>query len=216
MRVLSVCLSMLAMMKVCGAEPAPVPVAVVAAPPTFTMTAQHGGTVVQADDHWVEVVPRQDGTVEAYVVGPAGAPPPPTATVVTARVPASDRRPHDVTLAWSPEQGRYEGRLVGVRPAPGPVEVVVIVEGRPRRAIAPHVVVLAAPPPAVVVDARPRRGRDRTIVVTEPAHPGVVVVGHDPRPGVVVVGGGRHDRGRHLGHYGGGGHGGRGRGHGRH
>lgn len=174
--------------------------------PTFALTASHGGSVLFADNGWVEVVPKSDGAIEAYVVDVAGAPlPAPMTATVSVKVHGDDGATHDVVLPWNPISARFEGRLVEARPAPGPVEVAVMLPGRPQwRASAPAVVVVAAPlppvaaPSVVVVESpRPRAVIEapQPTVVVEAPRPTVVI--EAPRPTVVVEG--RH-RGRHDHH----------------
>lgn len=197
MKTLLVALALAALVRACGGEPDPVaPVA--AAPPApaaaFAVNAIHGGSVILVEDQYVEVVPKSDGVIEAYVLTP---PPAPGAVVVAQPAPSNvsvkiqgdDGAEHDVALTWSPATARFEGRLVEARPAPGPIEVTVIAPGRPpRRARAPQVIVVAAPPPAVVVEHRAPVvvAPAPPVVVVEPPRPAVVVV-EPPRPGVVVV-----------------------------
>ncbi len=193
----------------------PVPVAAGSAPTVVAAGAPHGGTVVTAGDHQVEVVPQNDGTVHAFMVGEA---PAPEGTRMTVRVMGDDGQQHPVVLVWDPGQARYVGRMRRARPAPGPVDVDLQVRGRRHRGHAPQVVVIAPSRPAVHVVAP-----SRPAVVVHDPRPTVVV--HDPRPTVVVhhpapavvvaptpvVVVGRHDNGLHRGHYkwrGGHGHGG--------
>lgn len=176
-----VTLALASLLRVCGSEPeAPPPVG--AAPPApaasaLAMNAMHGGSVILVEDQWVEVVPKADGAIEAYLLGPSASPAVAASTNLAVKVSGDDGREHDVVMAWSPATSRYEGRLVEARPAPGPVEVTVIAPGRPpRRARAPRVVVVTAPPPSPTIVVQPR-----------PVAPGVVVVAPAPAPGVVVV-----------------------------
>lgn len=222
MKTIPAALAIALLARACGGEPDPAPPSAAAPPPpaatALAMNAMHGGSVLLVEDQYVEVVPKTDGTIEAYVLGPSA----PSAVVtapsnMTVKITGDDGAQHDVPLVWSPTSSRFEGRLVEARPAPGPVEVVVIAPGRPpRRARAPQVIVVAAPPPAVVVAAPPppavvvapprptvvvAQPAPPTVVVAPPAPPGVVVV--PPAPGVVVVERDDHhhrDRGRHRGH----------------
>lgn len=221
MRTTLVAFAMVSLVRTCGIGPEeapPVSAPTAAAPPatTFALNATHGGSIIQVEDQWVEVVPKSDGSVEAYVVESNGAPvAAPASTTLTVKVTGDDGGQHDVVLPWNGTSGRFEGRLEGARPVPGPIEVTVVAPGRPpRRARSPIVVVAPAPPTAVVVEpARPavvvQPAAPPAVVVQPPTPPGVVVVAPEPprpsvvveppRPGVVVVEG-RHDRGRHRGH----------------
>jgi hypothetical protein len=221
MRTALVAFAMVSLVRACGLGPeegppvaaappaVPPPVAAQGAAPSFAMNAMHGGSVLFVEDQWVEVVPKEDGTIEAYVLDTNGAPPAaPAMTNVAVKVQGDDGAQHDVVLPWNPTTSRFEGRLVEARPAPGPVEVTVGVAGRPpRRARSPRVVVVPAAPQTVVV----RPSAPPAVVVVPPAPPGVVVVPPaPPRPVIVVepqrgpdvvVVEGRHDRGRHRGHH---------------
>lgn len=192
MRVLLMASISVAMLKICGAGDAPA-----AAPPTaeapsgsFAMRAEHGGTVIRAEDHWVELVPKSDGTLEAYVADAAGEPVPVAGTVVNVQVRGTDQRPHAVSLRWNPDAYRFEGRLEGTTIAEGPTEVIVVVAGRPRRATAPRLVIVEVPAPErAEVLVAPREPRRSTVIVEHPApRPGVVVVAPPPpRPSIVFV-----------------------------
>lgn len=186
-----------AMLKLCGSEVETVPVAVEpsAAAPTgaFTMAAEHGGTVLLAEDHWVEVVPKSDGSVEAYVSDTHGEPVPVVGTVVSVRIHGADGEQHAVPLGWNADTYRFEGRLEGTSVAEGPTEVIVIVGGHPRRATAPRLVVVQLPAlerPSVVVTRGGRR-IERTVVAPAPPppRPGMIVVAPPPpaHAGVVIV-----------------------------
>jgi hypothetical protein len=156
--------------------------------PAVAIAAEHGGTVLRAEDHWVEVVPRSDGTIEAYVMDARGEPVPVAGTVATARVQGSDGRPRSVSLRWNADVYRFEGHLEDAAIVDGPIEVVVVVAGRPRRAESPRVVVVAMPdpaPPAVLVTPRERPA---AVVVDRPRPPEVVVIGSAPPPSVVILG----------------------------
>ena len=189
--------------------------------------AAHGGTVVPVGQQAVEVIPREDGTVQAYVVTPE--PPPRAQTQITVRIPGSDGRPHPVVLTWDPRTEAYAGRLRQVQPVAGPIEVVMVVGGERYLGRAPHVVLIAPSAPAVIVEAPPQpevhvveperptvvveapsrptivveRPQPPTIVVERPHAPTIVV--ERPHPTVVVHAPGphvrvRHDNGRHRGH----------------
>jgi hypothetical protein len=156
-RPLALALSLLSLgsLRVCGAETdaAPPTVAagatVTASPPTTipVMAAppgRRGGTVIVAGAHQVEVVPKADGEIVAYVAGPGGSVPAPSQVNLTVTVQGVDAQPHPVVLAWSAEDLRYEGRLVGVAPAPGPAQVTLVVSGAPVVATAPMIVIVPA------------------------------------------------------------------------
>jgi hypothetical protein len=208
MRTTLVAFAMVSLVRACGVGPeeaTPVSVSATAAPPaaTFALDATHGGSVLQVEDQWVEVVPKSDGAIEAYVVESNGAAlATPMTTTLTVKVTGDDGEQHDVVLPWNGASGRFEGRLERARPVPGPIEVVVVAPGRPpRRARSPIVVVAPAPPTAVVTHAAPQ-----PVVVQPPQPPGVVVVApqppqpvvvEPPRPGVVIV---EERRGRRRGH----------------
>jgi hypothetical protein len=203
MKTLMVALALALLARACGGEADPVsPTA--AAPPaaptaTLAVNAVHGGSVILVEDQYIEVVPKSDGAIEAYVLAPAvpTAAPPLTPSNVSVKITGDDAAEHDVALVWSPATARFEGRLVDARPVPGPIEVTLIAPGRPpRRARAPQVIVVtAAPPPASaapVVVVQPHVAPvvvtppAPTVVVTPTARPGVVVVA-PPAPGVIVV-----------------------------
>jgi hypothetical protein len=150
----------------------------------------HGGTVVPVGQQAVEVVPRQDGTLQAYVVTPE--PPPREQTQITVRVPGDDGRPHPVVLTWDPRTESYAGRLRRVQPVAGPVEVIMVVDGQRHAGRAPRVVLLAPSAPSVVVEA-PRAPQPEvhvieperpTVVVEAPSRPTIVV--ERPQPTIVV------------------------------
>ncbi len=187
------------------------------------LAPQHGGTVVLAEDHAVEVVasPRQ---VRAYVVDAQGAPPPVAQTTIVVNVTGDDEELHPVTLTYDADDGYYVAPVAHFRPVPGPMNVVLTVEGRPRVGRVATYVVMPAPSVAVEVE-RPARP-SATVVVERPSatvvveRPRAQIVVEAPRPpsahiviegprrpsGVVVVGGPRgkfKHRGRgglHLGH----------------
>lgn len=243
----------LALLRVCGSDEAPPPaasgpavvavegeVAVAAPAPALSATVtrpRHGGTVVVAEDHAVEVVAQPSGQVYAYVVDAQGHVPPAAEVNLTVNVHGSDGELHPAVLVWNPTELRYVGR-VSVTPAPGEVEVVLVRGGRPRRGrvdtyvivpapAARAEVVVGAPRGEVVVGAprgevvvagpRVRAGVDVRIEAPPPpsldvrigvgAPRGVVVV--ENRPRTVVI----HDHRKHRKHRG---HRGRGHGHDRH
>jgi hypothetical protein len=186
------------------------------------LAPQHGGTVVLAEDHAVEVVasPRE---VRAYVVNVEGQPPPVAQTTLVVNVQGDDQQLHPVTLSYDAEVGYYVAPVVRFTPVPGPMNVVLTIQGRPRLGRVATYVVL--PAPAVEVElARPARRRATVVVERPSAHvvveaPGppsativverpsahIVVEGPRRPRGVVVVGGGHghgkfKHRGRGLGH----------------
>jgi hypothetical protein len=83
-------------------------------------TPQHGGTVVLAGTHPVEVVPHASGEVYAYMLAEA---PAPTEVELRVEVPTAEQRPRDVTLVWNARSRRYEGRVRDVVIVPGPLVV---------------------------------------------------------------------------------------------
>lgn len=185
---LSMALSMV-LLHLCGGsnEATPTPVGA-AATGTITVSAQHGGVLVAADDAWIELVTKQNGEVEAYVVDAQGQPLGHEQAQVTAvQVQGSDGQPHDVQLTWDASASRYAGRTE-IRPvAEAPAEVQVVLRGQPRRARAPRVVVVESPPPAAVV-VTPPQGPRGTIVVRDPTPPPATVVVEGPRaPQATVV-----------------------------
>ncbi len=174
---------------------APASVTVEGAAPTVTAEPTHGGTIVAAGPHPVEVVAHDDGAIEAYVVGSA---PPPEAQL-TVTVP-TDEGPRPVVLVW--EDDRYYGVVEGPTIVQGPTEVVYVVDDRAYRGRVDTVVVVEAPrprPPRADVVVRGPRPRGR-VVVEHPvprARVDVQVGGAPPPPGVVV----RH-RGPRIRHHG--------------
>jgi hypothetical protein len=156
-RPLALALSLLSLgsLRVCGAETdaAPPTVAasatVTASPPTTipvmaSPPGRRGGTVIVAGTHQVEVVPKADGEIVAYVAGPGGSVPAPSQVNLTVTVQGVDAQAHPVVLAWNAQDLRYEGRLVGVAPAPGPAQVTLVVAGAPAVATAPMIVIVPA------------------------------------------------------------------------
>lgn len=192
--VLAISLLSLGSLRVCGSEDdaappqltaegtvtgsAPTTIPAMGAPP-----GRRGGTVVVAGTHQVEVIPKADGEIVAYVAGPGGSVPAPSQVNLTVTVQGVDAQPHPVILAWDASELRYEGHLVGIAPAPGPAQVTLVVSGTPVVATAPMIVIV---PATVVVQAdvpRPRvEVRERVEVEVE-------------APETVVELRGRHDRG---------------------
>ncbi len=128
----------------------------------FLRPAAHGGQVAVAGEYTVEVVPKPDGFVDAYVVDVEGAPVTEHASF-TAHVGA-DLRP--VTMVWNAEAGCYRGEVgANVDVSVRPLEVVLVGRGRrhfggvtvvrpaARRGAAVEVVAEAPPPPRVEVRA---------------------------------------------------------------
>ncbi|MDQ3035373.1 MAG: hypothetical protein M3Y87_23415, partial [Myxococcota bacterium] len=148
MRSLMLSMAFFTLLKLCGgSDEAVTPPIGAAAAGAITVTAQHGGVMVSADDAWIELVTKDNGDVEAYVVDASGQPlSHQVAQVSAVQVQAPDGSPHQVQLQWDPTSHRYAGHTE-VRPvATAPVELQVVVRGQPRRARAPHIVVVAAPP----------------------------------------------------------------------
>ncbi len=181
---------------------APASVTVEATPPPVQLQASHGGTVVTAGPHPVEVVPHADGVIEAYVVNDV--PPAPGAQLTVTVQTAQGPRP--VMLAW--DDGRYYGVLRGPTIVPGPTQVVYVVDDRAYRGSLDTLVVVrghrhrrpraqvvvqqpVAPSAQVVVDAPVPRARI-DVQLGVPAPPGVVVFEYEDD----------HHHGRHMGHHG--------------
>jgi len=152
----------------------------------------HGGDVVVTGDYSVEVVPKEDGIVEAYVVDARGAPVQGEEGTVEVVVAGAPR-----TLTWNPEVGAYTttiGADVDINAAPVGVVVrhrgrrhrggIHVARGRAfRRVWAPRVNVAAA----AAYEARTTRRAARPGVAAEVnvRAPGVRVRG----PGVDIRGG---------------------------
>jgi len=145
----------------------PTTIPVMAAPP-----GRRGGTVIVTGTHQVEVLPKADGEIVAYVAGPGGTVPAPSQVDLTVTVQGVDTQPHPVVLAWDPGELRYEGRLVGVAPAPGPAQVTLVVGGTRAIATAPMIVIV---PATIVVQREAPRVEVRPANV-EVRGPDVVVV----------------------------------------
>ncbi len=100
----------------------------------------HGGDVVVAGDYAVEVVPHDDGTIDAWVVGEEPVEDGAEVIVTVGR----ERRP--VTLVWSADAGHFVGAVPEpVRIARAPVGVTVVHHGHhhhgavlPRYTVAVH------------------------------------------------------------------------------
>ena len=147
-------------------------------------TGSHGGTVVHAGPHLVEVVANPEGGVEAYLVDDD--PPEPGAVSLVVHAPTPEG-PHPTMMIWDPEQARYRGIVRGTTVADGPVEVRVAVGGQSYRGRAPIVVMVAGGDPVVdepqivVVDDGEPPPPPTTVVVEHPSRP-TVVVEHPPPP----------------------------------
>lgn len=186
------CLAALTALPACGGEEeAEAEITAIGEPTSVGVAAgpapapQHGGTVVVAGPHPVEVVPRSNGEVEAYFVADA---PEPASAQLTVHVTTREG-PHPVMLVWDPEQSRFRGTLSGAQIVEGPTEVALIVRGQTYRASAPTVVILEAPAaPAVVVERPRRRAESHTVIVERPEPPSATVIVNRPRPpGATVV-----------------------------
>ncbi|MEQ9077225.1 MAG: hypothetical protein RLP09_25420 [Sandaracinaceae bacterium] len=183
------CLAALTALPACGGEEeAEAEITAIGEPTSLEVAAgpppapQHGGTVVVAGPHPVEVVPHSNGEVEAFFVAE---PPEPSAAQLTVNV-TTNEGPRPVMLVWDPGQSRFRGALSGAQIVEGPTEVTLLVRGETYRATAPTVVIVTAPAaPAVVVN---RPSRSRTVVVERPEPPSATVVVNRPRPpGATVV-----------------------------
>ncbi|MEM9189267.1 MAG: hypothetical protein AAGF12_08830 [Myxococcota bacterium] len=104
-------------------------------PPISAEVAQprHGGTVIVAQDHAVEILPGEGGEIRGWVVGVDGEAPPPAEADILVNIHGSDDTLHPVEMSWSTETASYVGQLLEVRPAPGPASVVLTIDGRARR-----------------------------------------------------------------------------------
>jgi hypothetical protein len=124
---------------------------------------QHDGAVVMAEGYPVEVVPHEDGEVHAYLLDDEM---PPENVALTVEVPIEgEEEPQPMTLVYSPDRGRWEGRLDGPRIQRGPIDVVVEVDGEPYFGHRPQVVLA---PPVVV---SPGVARAPVVHVYPPGHP---------------------------------------------
>ncbi len=161
--VLAISLISTGTLRICGGEADTAPPALTAeatvtgSPTTIPLMAappgRRGGTVIVTGTHQVEVLPKADGEIVAYVAGPGGSVPAPSQVDLTVTVQGVDTQPHPVVLAWDPGELRYEGQLVGVAPAPGPAQVTLVVSGTRAIATTPMIVVV---PATIVVQAAPR------------------------------------------------------------
>ncbi len=84
---------------------------------------RHGGSVVVAGEHVVEVVVGDGSQIVAYLRGATS-----DGARVTAVVPGEDGAGHPALL--EPDGARYRGRIEGLTPRSGPLEVLVEREGR--------------------------------------------------------------------------------------
>lgn len=195
--------------------PATVAVEGEAVAPVATVTADiqpaHGGTVVIAEDHAVEVVTQPSGEIRAYVVHVEAPSPPPPPEVIIVEVPTHGGARQSVDLRYDVELGAFHGQLVRARPVAGELFVRFEVGGHLRHGhVAEYVIVsgpvmhaeLENPGPTVVVE-RPRRPNvdvhihapappppphvDIHIGVPRPRPPQVVIGVHPPPPPRVVV-----------------------------
>jgi hypothetical protein len=136
MLVLVTTISSVALLRVCSSEsdeaPPPVAVAgpVAAAGPTAVQVTvpppAHGGTVVMAGAHPVEVVTHESGEVYAFVHGEA---PPPGELDLSVDVPTRGGGSRPVHLRYHRGRSRWEGRVRNTVLVPGPVDVHVEVSG---------------------------------------------------------------------------------------
>jgi hypothetical protein len=162
----------------CGSEAetvtgsAPVVLAAEAAPVAIDVAPSHGGTMVLAGSHPVEVVPHASGHVYAYVPEDALSP---ADTELAVVVPVTGGV-RTVELEWDGGERRWAGRVRRAEIVPGPVDVVLVAGGS--RWVG-HVATIVVQPAIVVVAPSP------TVVVAAPP------------PGVVVI---EHDRGKHRKH----------------
>ncbi len=190
MRFLMISMALLSFAKMCGGgDSASSPPVSAAATSAITVTAQHGGVMVAADDAWIELVAKGSGEVEAYVVDAQGVPMPQEAAHVThVEIQGDDGRPHQVQLQWDESRRVYAGR-VDVQPvATAPAEVRLVVRGQPRQVRAPRIVVIPPSPPQINVAVQAdvpssAVAEPHTVVVTPPSRVAVEA----PRPPRVVV-----------------------------
>lgn len=123
--------------------------------PVIDVEPAHGGTVVAAGPHPVEVVAHRSGEVYAHVLGDA---PPPRDVELTVGVPLRGRAtPRPVRLRWDPRESRYEGRVRRLEIVPGPVDVTLVVAGV---VYVGHVDVIVVAP-AIVVPVVEVRGKHK-------------------------------------------------------
>ncbi|MEM7448700.1 MAG: hypothetical protein AAF355_10700 [Myxococcota bacterium] len=143
----------------------------VAAAPT------HRGEVMVVGDLNVEVVPRRDGKLSAYVADPRGS------------VRARDLEFHaavggrEVAFVWNPQLGAYTTmHPVGVDVQAAPVNVVVVHSGRVHEGRMQGVAI----PPAQHVQVARRRARRRARARRTAELPVRYRIGRDATPGVTV------------------------------
>jgi hypothetical protein len=143
------------------------------------MEPRHGGQIVVAEDHVVEVVPTAEGEVYAYVAMADGTVPAPDGLQLTVNVHVEQGGVRPVALVWDPAELRFHGRVRGAVPAPGPAEVLLVSHGRPRRGRVRHVVVVPrahvkvvgpGAPPGVKVWLHVPPGHARGRVHVPPGH----------------------------------------------
>ena len=90
-----------------------------------------GGTVIAAEELYVEVLPKADGKIEAAVRTKAGADINGAAGAnLTLQVKGSDGANHPVAMAWNPPTARFTGQIAGaVHVVPGPVAATFVMDG---------------------------------------------------------------------------------------
>lgn len=127
-----------------------------APPPVVTVDAEasHGGAVVQAGPHPVEVVTHPSGEVYAYP--PATVATPARATMAVEVPVRGASAPRRVPMRWVPAERRYVGVAPQVEIVPGPVAVQYTVGGHVHHGHVGYVgvvpVVVDVHAPVVVVD----------------------------------------------------------------
>jgi len=121
--------------------------------------AQHGGNLVVAGDHPVEVVLHASGEVYGYLLSsPRGS----EQAALAVEVPVANRPAQRLALGWSSQLRRHEGRLSEVI-VPGPLVVHLTVGGEvsigrlPRIVVAPAIVTVEERPPEKPKKRRRRR-----------------------------------------------------------
>lgn len=143
-------------MRVCSSDedvPPPPPVGAtvavdVPAEVAVDVEPRHGGTIVVAGEHPVEVVPHASGEVYAYVHGDA---PPPGRVELGVVVPVRGGGTREVVLGWDRRHRRYAGHLRGAVIVPGPIDVELAIGTDTYHGHVATVVVA----PAIVVDVHP-------------------------------------------------------------
>ena len=112
---------------------------------TASIVASFGGNVIKADDYFVEVLPRQDGQIEAVVKKGDGTMVEGDAGLVV-KVKGEGDATIDVPMVWDPTRSTFVGAVDG-RLETGDVEVAVEVDGETHTGTAASVA--AAPAPAL-------------------------------------------------------------------